>query len=195
MAYRWGFKTEANDLAREVRAELGLDPFDRLDPWRLAEQLEIPILGLSELANEASAIRHLMVVEPEAFPAVTVFCGAARTIVHNDGHAATRQNSNLAHELAHGLLLHPPTPALDDRGCRNWNQDIEDEAGWLGGILLITEEMTIAIARGQPGAEEAARRLGVSRQMIRFRMNATGAEARVRRARASAPNGPTRRRS
>jgi Zn-dependent peptidase ImmA (M78 family) len=195
MAYRRGFKTEANDLACEVRTELRLEPFDRLDPWRLAEHLEIPIVGLSELASAAPAIKHLMMVEPEAFSAVTVFRGAARTIVHNDGHAPVRQNSNLAHELAHGLLLHPPTPALDDRGCRNWNQDVEDEAGWLGGILLITEEMTIAIARGQLNAEEAARRLGVSRQMLRFRMNATGAAERVRRAHASAHNGRTRRRT
>lgn len=194
MAYRRGFKTEANDLACEVRAELGLEPFDRLDPWRLAEHLEIPVVGLSDLASEAPAIKHLMIVEPDAFSAVTVFCGAARTIVHNDGHAPVRQNSNLAHELAHGLLLHPPTPALDDRGCRNWNQDLEDEAGWLGGILLITEEMTIAIARGQLSAEEAARKLHVSHQMLRFRMNATGAVKRVHRARASAREGRSRRR-
>lgn len=186
MGYRHGFKTEANDLAGEVRAELGLRPFDRLDPWTLADHLEIPILGLWELAKEAPAINHLIKVEPEVFSAVTVFNGPSRTIVHNDGHSPPRQNSNVAHELAHGLLLHPPSAALDDKGCRNWNQDIEDEAAWLGGSLLVTEDMTIAIARGQFSPEEAARKLGVSNPMIRFRINATGAEKRVRRARRTA---------
>ena len=52
----------------------------------------------------------------------------ARTIVHNNGHAFVRQNSNIAHELSHGLRHHPPTPAIDNKGCRNWSQAIEDEA-------------------------------------------------------------------
>lgn len=28
---------------------------------------------------------------------------------------------------------------LDDRGCRIWNDDYEDEATWLAGILLVPE--------------------------------------------------------
>jgi hypothetical protein len=52
--------------------------------------------------------------------------GTERTIVHNDSHTDGRVNSNITHEAAHGLLLHPPTPALDDRGCRMWDRGIED---------------------------------------------------------------------
>ena len=37
MALRRGFKTEAAALALEVRAELGLRPFDRLAPLELAD--------------------------------------------------------------------------------------------------------------------------------------------------------------
>ena len=33
---RRGFKTQANQIAREVRGELGLGPTDPLDPWKLA---------------------------------------------------------------------------------------------------------------------------------------------------------------
>jgi hypothetical protein len=33
---RRGFKSEANDIAREIRGELGLKLVDPLDPWRLA---------------------------------------------------------------------------------------------------------------------------------------------------------------
>jgi Zn-dependent peptidase ImmA (M78 family) len=187
MGYRRGFKTEANATALETRAELGLGPLDRLDPRKLADFLDIPVLELSQLAEDAPALDHLLHTEPEVFSAVTVFRGTERTIVHNDGHARTRQNSNIAHELAHGLLLHPPTPALDDRGCRAWNQDIEDEAAWLAGILLITEEATLAIARaidaGQWTRADAADRFDVSEQMVQFRLNATAAMTRVARAR------------
>lgn len=182
MGLRRGFKTEANDIATEIRAELGLGPLDPLDPVALADRLAIPIIPLSDFA-EAPKTQHLLTREPEAFSAVTVFCGTERTIVHNDGHTPGRQNSNLAHELGHGLLLHPPTPALDDTGCRNWNQDIEDEAQWLAGCLLLTEDAALSIARTKTPLDVAAARYGISEQMVRFRLNMTGAYKRVERAR------------
>lgn len=42
-----------------------------------------------------------------------------------------------SHEASHGPPHHPPTPAIDDRGCRDWRKEIEDEADWLAGVLLI----------------------------------------------------------
>jgi Zn-dependent peptidase ImmA (M78 family) len=182
MAYQRGFKASATGLAAEVRTELGLRPLDRLDPRALAKLLAIPLIELSSLAADAPAVRHLLNVETEVFSAVTVFDGPRRAIVHNDCHAPTRQNSNVSHELSHGLLHHPPTPALDDRGCRIWDQGIEDEATWLAGCLLVTERSALMVARGYWTIPEAAERLGVSEAMIRFRLNATGATTRVRRA-------------
>jgi Zn-dependent peptidase ImmA (M78 family) len=183
MGFRRGFKTEANSLAADVRGELGLSMFDLLDPHALAAWLEIPIIRLSEFVDQAPAVRHLLEVEQEVFSAVTVFAGSQRTIVHNDSHAPTRQHSNLAHELAHGLLLHPPTPALDNTGCRHWDQDIEDQASWLGGALLVPEPAAMAIAKGRWTVTGAADHFGVSPAMIRFRLNATGARRRVQRSR------------
>lgn len=187
MSFRRGFKTEANDLVAEVRNELGLGLFVELDAHALAAWLEIPIVALSDFVREAPAVQHLLEVETEVFSAVTVFAGTERTIVHNDAHAPSRQKSNLAHELAHGLLLHPPTPALDNSGCRHWNQDIEDEASWLGGALLVPEAATIAIAKGRWTTAGAATHFGVSQAMIRFRLNSTGAMRRIQRARGARP--------
>jgi Zn-dependent peptidase ImmA (M78 family) len=183
MTLQRGFKTWANKVATEIRAELGLGPFVRLDPRQLADYLDIPVIDLSSLELDAPAVKHLLTVEPSVFSAVTVFDGTRRTIIHNDAHAPTRQNSNVSHELSHGLLSHPPTPALDDTGCRVWNQDIEDEASWLAGCLLVPEGAALAIARKRWTIDEAAERFAVSEQMIRFRLNGTGAVARVQRAR------------
>lgn len=189
MGFRRGFKTEANSLTADVRIELGLGMFDPLDPHALAAWLEIPIVRLSEFADQAPAVKHLLEVEQEVFSAVTVFAGSRRTIVHNDAHAPTRQCSNLTHELAHGLLQHPPTPALDNTGCRHWDQDIEDQASWLSGALLVSEPATIAIAKGRWTVASAADHFGVSPAMIRFRLNATGAPRRVQRSRRSTLEG------
>jgi hypothetical protein len=59
MAFRRGFKTEANEIVVEVREELELTLYDRLNPRTLAEWLEIPIVDLSEFAADAPAVRHL----------------------------------------------------------------------------------------------------------------------------------------
>jgi hypothetical protein len=184
MAYRRGFKSEANATAREVRGELGLTDLDRLDPAALAGHLEIPVVPLSDFGEDApGALRHFTQLDIEAFSACTVFDGRRRTIVHNDAHSPGRQASNVTHELAHGLLLHEPTPALDDRGCRLWNQNIEDEAQWLAGALLITEDAALWIARGGASIAGASQRFGISERMVTYRLNITGARLRVARAR------------
>lgn len=184
MAYRRGFKSEANSIAREVRGELGLRMLDALDPWRLAEHLAVPVVPLSALRHVAPGpVAYLMDTEPGAFSAVTVFRGRRRRIVYNDVHSRGRQASDVTHELAHALLLHEPAPALDERGCRLWNQNIEDEAQWLAGALLVTEDAALWIARSNLALTDAAQRFGVSVEMVRYRLNMTGARLRMARAR------------
>jgi len=180
MEYRRGFKREANELAREVRQELGLGPIDPLNPCTLAHHLAIPLQPMSTLSTEAPfAVYYFSEVEQGTFSAMTVFAETERLIVYNDAHAPGRQASNLAHELSHALLGHPPTPALNQHGCREWIATIEAEATWLGGALLIPEEAALVIARERLPLVAAARRYGVSQTMVRFRLNVTGAMQRM----------------
>lgn len=179
-ALRRGFKSEANVLARAVRADLGLGAAAALNPWALARFLGIPILPLSALAEvEPEAVRHLTGEDPGAFSAVTVFRGARRLIVYNDAHSPGRQASDLAHELAHALLQHRPHAALDAFGCRIWRQIEEEEADWLAGALLISEEAALAVVRRGLTVPEAASVYRVSEPMMRFRLNVTGARRRA----------------
>src|SRR2546422_3194242 len=158
MALRRGFKTEANHTAREVRAELGLRLIDPLDPWALARHLEIPVLPLSSYAGlAADAVHHFHRVDRGAFSAVTVFDGPRRLIVYNDSHSPGRRASDLAHELAHALLLHRPGPAFDHRGCRRWDSVQEEEANWLGAALLLWEEPRRGLVRSGQSFVETAR--------------------------------------
>lgn len=182
MALRRGFKSEASDLAEEVRGELGLSRFDRLDPFALARHLAVPVIPLSDLTATCSGAQYFLAVEPGTLSAVTVFEGVRRIVVHNNTHSPARQNSNVTHELAHGLLLHAPAPALDSAtGCRDWNADHEEEADWLTGELLVTRPMALAVARGKFSRESAMERLGVSRKMLQWRINVTGAAKQAAR--------------
>ena len=184
MAYRRGFKTEAELIANEVREELGLSVMDPLDPLLLADHLAIPVIPLSELESlDDESTHYLLKIEPKSFSAVTVFSGRRRTIVHNDSHASTRQRSNVSHELGHGLLGHDPTAALDDRGCRLWDQAVEDEATFLGGALLIPRDACIALALKRKPLWWIAQEFGISEQMVRYRLAMTGATTIASRSR------------
>jgi Zn-dependent peptidase ImmA (M78 family) len=129
------------------------------------------------------ATRYFMHTSQAEFSAVTVFLGFERTILHNDSHTRGRQSSDLAHELSHALLLHPATPPIDSRGCREWDPTLEDEAEWLSGALLISDEAALHIVRSRIPDDEAMPLYGVSRKMLQFRLNVTGARIRVARSR------------
>ncbi|MFQ5872212.1 MAG: ImmA/IrrE family metallo-endopeptidase [Dehalococcoidia bacterium] len=184
MTLRRGFKTQANEIAREIRYELGLTPTDPLDPWALSEFLEIPFLPMSELSGVArSAVHYFTVVDTSVFSAVTVFDGSHRLIVYNDAHVPGRQASDMSHELSHAILLHPPMPAIDQTGCRDWNQEAEEEAEWLSGVLLVPEEAAMLVVQKGLSTTVAAGLFGVTPKLMTSRINRTGARKRVERAR------------
>ena len=180
MALRRGFKSEAHAIARDVRTELAVDPCAPLDMWKLADWLEIPLVTLRSLKSlEPEAVGHFVTVEPGAFSAVTLFKGLSRFVVYNDCHAKTRQASDLAHELAHALLQHPPHVPLNEYGCRIWPQGHEEEADWLGGALLVSEEAALDVVARRQSIVQAAKDYGVSTKMMQYRLNVTGARQRV----------------
>src|SRR5579871_5987534 len=98
MKLRRGFASEANQIARDLRAELGLHLIDPLDAWMLADRLALPVVPMSELSPDAPwAVRQLSGAGGTEFSAVTVFAGVRRVIVHNDTHLPGRQASNITH--------------------------------------------------------------------------------------------------
>lgn len=182
MKLRRGFKTEAEEYAREFRDELGLEYHAPLCPWTLADHLAIPVLPLSEFASEISkAVRYFMGTGNSYFSAVTIFNGHKRLIIHNDAHHPRRQSSNIAHELSHGILGHPPTPPLNEYGCRNFNKNIEDEATWLGSTLLIPRDVALYIVECGMPIDLAKVEYGVSSELITWRINITGVTTQIAR--------------
>ena len=177
MKFERGFKAHANRIALEVRNDLDLDATSPLCPWSLAEDLCIPVLPLRSFSSGplAGHVDYLAYRQPHVFSATTVFRGTRRLIVHNDAHAPARQRSDLAHELAHALLMHPPHPPFCSSGHREFNRRFEAEAGWLGPVLLVTNEAARwAIAQGFDEVQ-AACHFGVSTALMCFRLRMSGA--------------------
>lgn len=179
---RSGFTRDAESIAEGVRRELGLGNIVKLDPHALADHLDVPVLSLTQLSQVGTsvpgidaAIDVLRGPEQSALSAVTVFAGTHRLIVYNDQHAPARQASDICHEIAHGLLLHTPSPALDDHGCRAWNTDVENEADYLGGALLMPGKGARWVAKCGMTPATAAARFGCSHEMVNWRINESGA--------------------
>ena len=185
MGLRRGFKTEANWYAREMRRELGLTPRCPLCPWKLAQHLDFRLSSLREFeALAPDAVAYLRSARGQTdFSAITLFDESVRWIIYNDGHARKRQAADIAHELAHGLLLHPPKPPFDAQGSRHYDAEREDEANWLGPALLISDEAAMWIIEEEMSLLDASNHFNASTQVVRMRLNVSGAAVRIARRR------------
>jgi Zn-dependent peptidase ImmA (M78 family) len=185
VAFKRGFKAEAERIAEETRSELQLGVADPLDTFGLAAHLGIPVYGLREVgrfSGNTTFVHLFSGPEQDAFSAMTVFTGSSRMIIHNETHATTRQLSNIAHEISHCLLEHPPTP-ISNAGSRYWRPDVENEASWLGGALLVPREGALRLALDGMGTSEIAAVFRVSEPLCRWRIAQTGIAYQIERRR------------
>ena len=176
MALRRGFKSEAERIAKRIRAELGMNAADSVSPEALAE-----LLGIEVCAGDALVPRERFVeleeAQPGAFSACTLRPSADRVvIVYNPLCAKSRRTSDLAHELAHTLLGHELSRVekLGDATFLSCDPIQEEEAAWLSGCLLLPRALLLAEVRRGQSAKDIARVCGVSEGMARYRMNVTG---------------------
>lgn len=180
---RRGFKTEAEKISLEVRAELGLTPHDRLHPEALADHLAIPVRPVTDLRHHGAAPAAMQCVLSDAmrFSAVTVFRGTRCCIFYNPHHPTGRRANSVAHELSHVILEHTPAPAVTADRLRNWNTDHEDEADWLAGAMLVPREGALRWMAygGTPTA--GADHFGVSSQLFNWRVHHTGVARQLER--------------
>jgi Zn-dependent peptidase ImmA (M78 family) len=180
--FRRGFKAEAKRTAESLRSELRLSPKDRFDVDAALEWLGILALPFSALL-EAGTPAYASMVRPDSrVSAFTIVLPPnERVFCYNDSRARTRVVSDLSHEMAHALLMHPAHVSYDII-CTS-EPTIEAEAAYLAGALLVTEEA--AIWAVSPGAtpEAVAMVLGVSMEMLCYRINVTGARRRAARRR------------
>ena len=181
-----GFKTWAEQTSARARQQLKLSPLSPLDPFALARILDVSILTPDDLPDLPVKVRRRLMTEfRDHWSAITVMDGSSHLIVTNSAHASTRQNSSLAHELAHIILGHEPslmfmTPK-SGLAIRTHNDEQEEQANWLAGALLLPRDALLGIRRRGMSDEEACSEYGVSAAMLKFRLNVTGMDVQLRR--------------
>jgi hypothetical protein len=172
--FQRGFKSDCERIAADVRRELSTPDEGPINLHALAEYLDIPLRPLDELVSAASMPLDTVLLEItyRSVSAVTVFEGKRRSVVYNERHSPGRHRSNLAHEFAHALLLHPPEGSTGLPALERIN---EAEAAWLGGVLLLTGDQAARIARAKVPTQLALEQYEISRDMLVYRLRTTGA--------------------
>lgn len=187
--FRRGFKTWCENAAGGYRRDLGLPREAALDPRVLAKKLGVEIKTPQDIPGvDAWVIKQLLVEDVSSWSAVTLCIGKKCLIISNCSHSSERQNSNLAHELAHIILEHEPKKMFVSSDglmmLRDYNSTHEEEAGCLSTTLLVPREgLLVQMKRGATDTEIASF-FGVSLDLLRMRKNITGVTRQLR-ARAS----------
>lgn len=184
MAFPHGFKAQANRISVGLRTQMGLADYAPIDLEVLAERLRVTVVRLSDFAATCpDQVAQLTGRDPTGFSAMIFPVGDGRSVaIVNDGHSRGRQNSNLAHELAHRLLTHSPEQVNNCAGCRNFDSAVENEASFLAGCILIPDAAARRIVHSGIDSDTAQSQYGVSRQMLDWRLNVSGARIRHQRA-------------
>jgi len=183
---RRGFKAEAERLAGEWRERLGCRADEPVPLDRLAREIGVEIRSAAELVPLAK-LEELKALQQDAFSGGTFKRrDGGRVIVFNPLHNEGRQNSDIAHELAHLLLGHN-VRTVEVVGNMNFitcDAEQEEEADWLGGCLLLPREILVKAAFAGKDATHIAEQYATSEAMAKFRLNASGVLVMVGRAQA-----------
>lgn len=178
---RRGFTSEANKWALDLRGELKLAPHDPLCPVRLAEHLGVPIFKLSGLPDCIE--RSQLLRKKHDFSAAVCFDGLSAFVLINDANDHKRQVSDIAHEIAHVLLRHPPANPFLQNGLREFAPEHEIEAEHLGPNLLLSNEAAVLALRlikcGQHSLSSLSDKWGITERVIQMRINLSGAQRRL----------------
>ena len=178
MALRRGFKSEAERIAKQVQADLGLSISESVEPKLIAELLGIEVRAGDDLIPR-ERFEELGDIQPDTFSACTLRPSPDRTVVvHNPLSPKTRRKSDIAHELAHTLLDHELSRVqrLGDVTFLSCDPVQEEEAAWLSGCLLLPRALLLAEIQRGAGARDIARKHGVSERMAQYRLDVTGVE-------------------
>jgi len=185
---RRGFKTWCENVARGYRRELSLSSIAPLDPRELAKHLGITIWTPADIPSFSSRdVYHLTVAAKESWSAATLRNGESSLIIINNGHALTRQNNSIAHEIGHIVLKHEPAQMyLTPDGLMmmsEYNLDHEEEATWFAGAILLPRDALLHASAQGMTAKAAAEHFGVSPAVYQMRRNRTGVDIQLSRRR------------
>lgn len=189
MAFKRGFKSQCERRSVEVRKDLGLTNVCPLNAFNLAKHINVTVWSTRDVngMTELDFI-NLEKEDDDCWSALTLRIDTNHLIIYKAGQSKPRVNSVVMHELSHIMLGHELAEAcvMEDGSLapRNFSQDQEDEADWLGGSLLLPRPALLKIRRDGLSKDETSEIYNVSKQMFDWRVRMTGVDYQMKHSRA-----------
>jgi Zn-dependent peptidase ImmA (M78 family) len=185
--FRRGFKIWCETIATEKRRTLKVPQTAPLDPHLVAKDMRVAIRYIEQIPNLApDTIKQLTQHDPDVWSALTLCHNGKYLVVLNSAHPKTREANTLMHELAHLIIGHKPA-RLDITSdglmiLSSYDKQHEDEANWLSAALLLPREALLHVRRRGMTDQQAATTYGCSVALFTFRIQTTGVDLQLRRA-------------
>jgi hypothetical protein len=174
-----GFKTWAENVAINIRRDLDLPSHAPLSAHQLAGHLDVLLWTPYDVPNiPGDVVAQLLERDPDGWSAVTCLVNDEARVIYNPKHSLARQNSDIAHELAHVILEHEPGKIVlsydASIAMRSFDPKQEEEASCLGWSLLLPRTALAHATKARLGKTEIARKWVVSEQLVEYRTRVTG---------------------
>ena len=153
-----------------------LKPSDPMDARKLAKHVGCIVRSASQLVD-IEKLKALRRIQDNAFFACTFeLPGGRHAIVYNPLMAATRRNSDIAHEVAHIVLGHRLSRLewLNKVAFLSCDKQQEEEAIWLAGCLLLPRFALANDLAKHMETETIAGNRVLSKDMVNYRVRVTG---------------------
>ncbi len=163
-----------------VRQFAGVGSLEPLDPFELAAKVRIRIVPIEDLtALSPEAKEHLMSSGRNGWSggATPSLPDGSRLVILNPTHSRRRQTATLMEEICHVLLGHKADRIgahAEGGKTRDYEREQEAEAYGVGAAALLPyHALGVWLKKGQ-GADEIAKRYGVSRALVEYRAKIVG---------------------
>lgn len=181
-----GFKAYTERKSLSARSELGLQRYEPIDPWQYVRSKGIILWTPEEVPGvDPTHVSQLVVRDPNSWSGITVREGETIAIIVNSAHPKARIANTIMHEWAHIELKHKPNRVDQFDGgimlLSDYPEEIEDEANWLAGAMLVPREGLVHWRKKGFETEKIAELYGVSEQLVTWRRRMTGVDRQIGR--------------
>lgn len=164
--------------ALQIREFAGIGLSDKLNPFALAQSINVRVLYLGDLIGLPDELRaRLDVVDGWSGGATQALEDGSHIVILNKNHSMGRQAATLMEEVSHILLGHKPSSIdSDQEGGRSYNFDIEEEAYSVGTAALVPYHCLKDLLIAGLSARKIASRYGVTPSLVVYRARVTRLE-------------------
>lgn len=164
--------------AKRMRDLLGLDELEPLDPYELAQEMDVKIFSPLDVAGLPSHMLHeILGSGSDSWSGGALHLPRGHAVVLNPTHAKTRTHATLMEELSHIFLKHKPSSFyvfVNALTMRSYNQSQEQQAYGVGAASLATSSMLRQAQSQQTRKVSLAKLCSVSIDLVSFREKVTG---------------------